>query len=214
VNGQYVRSAFPGNIIPTSLQNPVALKLMNYYPGPNRPGNAPTGADNYVGTAGLPTNSDQYTIKVDENISDKQNFFARWSQKRQFKQLEGEFFGANDPGGNGTLAPDNRFEGGVGYTYVFSPAFVMSLNFGWGRWVEGRKPQGVPFDVTQLGLPATLNTYNPPGAFPTVNISGYQNLGSADSILRREKRAPMPWTSHGAWVRTACPWALWASIST
>ena len=178
VNGQYVRTPFAGNVIPSSMLNPVAMKLMNYYPAPNRPGDPLTGANNFAGTAGLPTNSDQYTIKVDQNINEKQNFFARWSQKRQFKQLEGEFFGANDPGGNGTLAPDNRFEGGMGYTYVFTPTFVMSLNFGWGRWVEGRKPQGVPFDVTQVGLPASLNSYNGPGAFPTVNITGYQNLGS------------------------------------
>ncbi len=178
VNGQYVRTVFPGNVITPSLLNPVALKLLNYYPLPNRPGNAITGQNNYVGTAGLPTNSDQYTIKVDENINEKQNFYARWSQKRQFKQLTGEFFGANDPGGMGTLAPDNRFEGGLGYTYVFTPTFVMSLTAGWGRWVEGRTPQGVPFDVTSIGLPATLNRYNGPGAFPSINISGYQALGS------------------------------------
>jgi Carboxypeptidase regulatory-like domain len=189
VNGQYVRTPFANNVIPQSMFNPVALKLMNYYPTPNRPGNTLTGANNYVGTAGLPTNSDQYTIKVDENISSKQNFFARWSQKRQFKQLEGEFFGANNPGGNGTIAPDNRFEGGLGYTYVFSPTFVMSLNVGWGRWAEGRKPQGVPFDVTSVGLPASLNTYNPPGAFPFVYTSGYQNLGSGSlNATPREAR--------------------------
>jgi hypothetical protein len=115
---------------------------------------------------------------VDHKINDKQNFYARWSQKRQFKQLSGEFFGADDPGGMGTLAPDNRFEGGLGYTYVFSPTFVMSLTAGWGRWVEGRVPQGVPFDVTQVGLPASLNSYSGPGAFPSINISGYQALGS------------------------------------
>ena len=178
VNGQYTRTPFANNKIPAIDLDPVALKLMSYYPAPNRPGNALTGANNFAGTAGLPTNSDQYTIRVDENINEKQNFYARWSQKRQFKQLEGEFFGAGDPGGNGTLAPDNRFEGGLGYTYVFSPTFVMSLNFGWGRWVEGRKPQGVPFDVTAVGLPAALNTYSGPGAFPTVNLTGYQNLGS------------------------------------
>jgi Carboxypeptidase regulatory-like domain len=177
-NNQYVRTAFPGNMIPPSLQNPVALKLLSYYPAPNRPGDPVTGANNFVGTAGLPTDSDQYTIKVDHTINEKQNFFARWSQKRQFKQLEGAFFGASNPGGNGTLAPDNRFEGGAGYTYVFSPTFVMSLNFGWGRWVEGRKPQGVPFDVTTVGLPASLNSLLGPGAFPTVNLTGYQNLGS------------------------------------
>jgi hypothetical protein len=178
VNGQYVRTPFPNNTIPTAMLNPVSQKLMNYYPSPNRPGDAITGANNYVGTAGLPTDSDQYTVKVDENVSEKQNFFFRWSQKRQFKQLEGEFFGTNDPGGMGTLAPDNRFEGGAGYTYVFSPSLVMSLSFGWGRWVEGRKPQGVPFDVTQVGLPAQLNSFNGPGAFPSINLTGDQSLGS------------------------------------
>ncbi|HEY3937504.1 MAG TPA: TonB-dependent receptor [Bryobacteraceae bacterium] len=189
VNRQYVRTPFTNNTIPTTELNPVAVKLMNYYPLPNKPGAALTGANNFAGTAGLPTNSDQYTIKVDENISEKQNFYARWSQKRQFKQLEGEFFGASDPGGNGTLAPDNRFEGGIGYTYVFSPAFVMSLNFGWGRWVEARKPQGVPFDVTTVGLPAAINSYLGPGAFPNISLSGYQNLGSGSlNATPREAR--------------------------
>ena len=189
VNGQYVRQPFPGNIIDPKYFDPVAVKLMNYYPAANRPGDPLTGANNFVGTAGLPTNSDQYTIKVDHVFSEKQNFFARWSQKRQFKQLEGEFFGADDPGGNGTIAPDNRFEGGMGYTYVFSPSFVMSLNAGWGRWAEGRAPQGVPFDVTQVGLPASLNNYVPPGAFPTVNLPPYQNLGSGSlNATPREAR--------------------------
>ncbi len=177
-NGQYVRTPFAGNVIPSTSLNPVAMKLLSYYPAANRPGAALTGANNYVGTAGLPTNSDQYTVKLDHRVNDKQNFYGRWSQKRQFKQLSGEFFGHNDPGGMGTLAPDNRFEGGLGYTYVFSPTFVMSLTAGWGRWVEGRVPQGVPFDVTQVGLPAALNSYSGPGAFPSVNISGYQALGS------------------------------------
>src|SRR6185437_13361434 len=131
VNGQFIRDPFPGNVIPQNMLDPVALKLMSYYPQPNRPGNPVTGANNFAGTAGLPTDSDQYTIKVDHNINDKQHFFARWSQKRQFKQLEGEFFGADDPGGYGTLAPDNRFDGGLGYTYVISPTLVMEANFGW-----------------------------------------------------------------------------------
>lgn len=213
VNGQFVRTAFPGNKIPAPLLDPVALNLMKYYPAPNRPGDPVTGANNFVGTAGLPTNSDQYTIKVDHNVSEKQNFFGRWSQKRQFKQLEGEFFGANDPGGNGTLAPDNRLEGGMGYTYVFSPSFVMSLNAGWGRWVEARKPQGVPFDVTQVGLPAALNTYSPPGAFPNITLSGYQNLGSGSVNATPREARTYAADSRKIWARTISRWASWGSFS-
>lgn len=177
-NGQYSRQPFTGNMIPASMLNPVALKLLAYYPNSNVPGNALTGANNYAGTAGLPTDSDQYTVRVDQNISDKQHFFARWSQKRQFKQLSGEFFGANDPGGNGTLAPDNRWDTGLGFTDAFSPTFVMVANFGWGRWAEGRKPQGVPFDPSTVGLPSALDSFGGPGAFPSISVTGENSLGS------------------------------------
>ena len=40
VDGQYVRTPFPGNKIPAINFDPVAQKLMDFYPAPNRPGNA------------------------------------------------------------------------------------------------------------------------------------------------------------------------------
>ena len=49
VNGQYVRDPFPGNVIPTQYFDPVAVNLLKYYPAPNRPGNAVTGVNNFVG---------------------------------------------------------------------------------------------------------------------------------------------------------------------
>lgn len=178
INGQFVRDPLPGNRIPGDLLDPVAQNLLQFWPQPNRPGDPLTGQNNYVGTAGLPTNSDQYTVRVDHNISDRQRLFGRWSQKRQFKQLAGEFFGSDNPGGNGTLAPDNRFDGGLGYTIAVNPNLVIDANFGFGRWAEGRKPQGVPFNPSTLGLPAALDTFGGPGAFPGINITGVQGLGS------------------------------------
>jgi hypothetical protein len=178
VNGQFVRDPFAGNIVPADMIDPVAQKLLQYWPAANRAGDPLTGANNFVGTAGLPIASDQYTVRVDHNINDRQHFYGRWSQKRQYKQLAGEFFGSNNPGGNGTLAPDNRWDGALGYTFAISPTLVLETNFGWGRWDEGRKPQGVPFNPSTLGLPAVLDSFGGPGAFPAINISGVNPLGS------------------------------------
>ena len=94
VNGAPVRTPFGGNLIPSAMFDPVAVNALTFYPSTNRPGDPLTGANNFVGTAGLPTNSDQYTIRVDHNINDNQRLFGRWSQKRQFKQLAGEFSAA------------------------------------------------------------------------------------------------------------------------
>jgi hypothetical protein len=177
VGGQYVRTAYANNLI-TNLDS-VALKLLSYYPQPTIPGDPVTGANNYAATAGLPLGSDQYTVKIDHNITDKQHLFGRWSWKHEYKQLAGDFYGINDVGGPGTLAPDNRWDTGFGYSNAFSPNLVMVLNLGWNRWTEGRLPQGSPFDVSTLGLPATLNTYgSPTGAFPAISVTGEGSLGS------------------------------------
>ncbi len=178
VNGAFVRDAFQGNRIPLNLLDPVALKTLKYWPVSNHPGDPLTGLNNFVGTAGLPTNSDQYTIRVDHNINDSQRLFARYSHKDQFKQLAGEFFGHDNPGGNGTIAPNPRWDTGVGYTNAIRPTLILAVNVGWGRWIEGRKPQGVPFQVSSLGLPAYLDSFGGPGAFPGINITGVQGLGS------------------------------------
>ena len=178
VNGAFVRDPFPNAQIPASRFDPVAVKAMSYYPAANRTGDAITAANNFVGAAGLPTDSDAYTIRVDHNINDFQRLFGRWSQKRQFKQLAGEFFGHDDVGGNGTLAPDNRLDGALGYSFAISPTLVVSANFGFNRWVEGRKPQGVPFNPSTLGLPSSLDSFGGPGAFPSITIAGMNSLGS------------------------------------
>lgn len=181
----YIRDPFAGNKIPTAMINSVSQNFLQYWPSPTGPGIV----NNLTAAAGAPTNQDSYTGRVDDNISDKARLYVRWSQKREFKQLAGDFYGSNDPGGPGTLAPDNRWDAGLGYNRVFSPTLVMDLNFGWARWVEGRKPQGVPFNVASTGLPSFLNTEGATGSFPSVTIDSMNGLGSGDiNATPREAR--------------------------
>jgi hypothetical protein len=189
VDGGFVRDPFPMNQVPLSLFDPVAIRLLRFYPRPNRPGDPVTGANNFVTTAGLPTESDQYSVRLDQNISDNQRFFGRWSQKREAKQLSGDFFGSDNPGGLGTRAPNNRFDGALGYSYAPSPTLVLQAAFGFGRWAEGRRPQGYPFDPSSLGLPPALDSFNGPGSFPGITVTGLQSLGSGDfNLTPREAR--------------------------
>jgi hypothetical protein len=170
----YIRDPIPGNMIPKAMFDPVAQKIAQYWPSPTGPGIV----NNFAASSGAPTAQSAYTVRVDQNISDKSRMFARWSQKFEYKQLAADVFGTNDPGGPGTLAPDDRFDAGLGYNRVFSPTLVMSVDLGWGRWVEGRVPQGVPFDPSTVGLPQALNTFGGPGAFPSINVEGETSLGS------------------------------------
>jgi hypothetical protein len=165
----WIRDPFPGNIIPPPLLNPVAQAAIKYYPAPTNNGLA----NNFFGAAVVPVLTNEYSIRVDHNISDKSRLFGRWSQKGQTETATAPFFGANDPAGPGSEAPDNRWDFGFGYTRVFSPTFIMNLTYGRNRWVEGRVTQNNDFDVTTLGLPSYLNlTSAGKGCFPSFGIGG------------------------------------------
>ena len=69
-NGQYVRSPFPGNVIPASRMDPVALNIMKYFPEPNTtPLNTYTQLNNWTGSGTDALSSSDYAMRVDENFS-------------------------------------------------------------------------------------------------------------------------------------------------
>jgi hypothetical protein len=169
----FIRDPFSGNLIPGGLIDPVANNLAKFYPPPTN-----AAVSNNLATSttqSLP--SDQYTVRVDHTISDKSRMFARWSQKFEQLVLVPPSLGATNPGGPGTLAPDSRWDLGFNYSRVFSPTLVMSVNFGWNRWAEGRIGQGVGFEPSALGLPSFLDA--PKAAFPQVFVAGVVGLGGA-----------------------------------
>ena len=127
INGQ--RTPFVGNIIPTNLLSPVALKIVNAAANP-LPGTSGLISNYLYGTASH-TNGDQGDIRADWNISDKHRFFGRYSQSRydnpstnSYPFLYSGF--STTPTKNGvldltsTLSPSfvNDLRGGVNYVLV------------------------------------------------------------------------------------------------
>src|SRR5436190_3734882 len=62
-NGQYIRSPFPGNIIPASRLDPNAVKLLSLMPAPTQPGLN----DNFNINRSSFTDVNQFDIRIDEN---------------------------------------------------------------------------------------------------------------------------------------------------
>lgn len=167
----YIRDPIPGNRIPSSMMSSVAKNLLQYWPNPT----STALVNNFTAAASAPVGSDEYSIRVDHNVTDNSRLFGRWSQKRQYKVVMAPFYGTDNIAGPGVRNPNNRLNGGLGFTHVFNPSTVMSLNSGYSRWVEGNEVQGYPFNSSSLGLPAFID-----GAtkqFPIINISGMAPLG-------------------------------------
>ncbi|MCG3161262.1 MAG: hypothetical protein JMDDDDMK_02413 [Acidobacteria bacterium] len=74
-------AAFPGNRIPDNRISPIAKAILTLYPLPN---NGPTDKRqnaNYIRNTSNNLNSNQYDIRVDHYLTQKQSVFARWTWK-------------------------------------------------------------------------------------------------------------------------------------
>jgi hypothetical protein len=95
----FVRDIFPGNIIPTSRLDRVAVAVNQFYPLPNRtPTNQFTNANNFGRQGSEIRSMRQYTAKIDHRFSDKNSMFGRYSY----------FLHKTDNGASGsTIYPDD-----------------------------------------------------------------------------------------------------------
>ena len=156
----------------SSLINSVSKNFLQYWPSPS------TSAlvNNYTFSAGTKSNWPwEYSIRVDENLSDKSRLFGRWSQKHEYKQISADIYGASDKGGGGGIALDNRYDIAFNYTRTFSPTLVMSVNLGGNRWAEGNAMTAYPFNPSTLGLPSFLDSVS--NEFPNIGVDGINGLG-------------------------------------
>ena len=75
-----VRSAFPGNSIPSSRFDPVSLRMLRLYPEPNR-----AGVQNYVFNTPRNLNDHQVDTRFDWRVKDRGSLFVRYSHNNYYR---------------------------------------------------------------------------------------------------------------------------------
>jgi Carboxypeptidase regulatory-like domain/TonB dependent receptor len=173
VDGQYVRDPFPGNTIPTTRIDPVAVALLQRVPLPNAPGQV----NNFL----VPENAradkyDQHVVKVDQVLNERHRFFGRFARN---KRTEINDFAGFPPEASpwyqhGRMNVGFSLEG----TSVLSPSFVLSSRVGFIRHEFYIATHGDNFDPTALGFPSSLVSQLPRRTFPQVQWEGYSTFGS------------------------------------
>ncbi|MCC7153133.1 MAG: TonB-dependent receptor [Bryobacterales bacterium] len=155
-----VRSPFPGNKIPASMLNPIALNVTKYMPLPNRP--APAGTRYANSNLALPGyfDADKFynlILKFDWNFGDRHRAFFRHASndRTEDRAVNGI---DNKPGTDGQQ-PFQRINDAYAIDYVgtLTPTLVINLRGSYNRFIEkgfGRANEG--FDVSSFGLPQSL----------------------------------------------------------
>ncbi len=123
---------FPGNVIPQSRFSPVSIKLLQFYPAPNRYAGAIP--NDYQVSLSNPLNSDQFTQRFDFVESAKSNWFGRYSRGDENQTSAGL-----DRAGKTILTKTSQWMGGN--TRVLTPSIVNESRFGFTRFYNTTGPQ-------------------------------------------------------------------------
>ncbi|MCI0628693.1 MAG: TonB-dependent receptor, partial [Acidobacteria bacterium] len=182
----FVRQAFPGNIIPQSAIDPVAARIVPFYPLPNGPGDPVTGLRNYAASGTNITDNDSLDVKVDQNLSDRQRFFARYSRRnvtlRPPEFFPEEFLVAARPN-NLIDEPSHSFA--FDHNLTVSPTYLLNVRLGANRVLRKIDQPSKGFDPTELGFPTYIRANADALMFPRIAPSGYLAIGHSNGQISR-----------------------------
>jgi Carboxypeptidase regulatory-like domain len=135
--GAAYSSIFPGNVIPASCQDPVAVDLLNHYVSPYI--SQATGAGQLVTLLSEHDRQDQGTFRFDHRINDKQSFSAYYylTDETDFNPFNTfQAAGANMPGFGDTIK--QRFQQyNLSHTWTISNSLVNEARFTYMREAQG-----------------------------------------------------------------------------
>ncbi len=176
----FVRSAFPGNIVPKDRFDKVALNVLPYFPNPNRtPVNAFTQAQNFLSSQPSAINKDQYHVRIDHTFGASNRLFGRWSYDQEYKNRPGDSTPWPDPLFYERLDHNRYQQLLLSDVQTFSPSLLNEFRGTVMRQSFPFTPASYGGDWPQkLGLPSIV----PPDTFPQFAVGGYSTLGSINTV--------------------------------
>jgi hypothetical protein len=179
-----VRTAFPGNIIPASRLDPIALKYLALYPAPTSPGLA----NNFTGTNNRTQNSSTADLRVDHRFNDRNTLFARYSYNNVDTFTPGalpEINGVQPGGNNGTFpGPNTTVADGfqANYLKIYGPSLVSEIRVGYMYGDIESLPLNYGKNLSTAFGFKNANIDEITSALTPMNPAGYASLGDAPFI--------------------------------
>jgi len=179
VGGKIVRDTFPGNQIPTASFDPVAVKILSFYPSPNRPPDNTTGANNFRSNFVTALTRNNFTVRIDDNRASKDKFTARYLYNSDIRENTSVFPVPAAETMNDAVAHQQYWYGS--WTRTLAANLINELRFTYGNRIFHQTSKGLGGKwPSQIGIRGV-----PDDAFPHVAATGFTALG-ANSQERRQ----------------------------
>ena len=200
------RTAFPGNIIPATRQDSIALKIADAYPQPNI---ADALSSNLYATGPYAVTRSKFDTKVNWLATSKLNISGRLGLLH-FTMVDPPVLGeggggpVSSAGGRAGTASGNVYSMTYSANYLVKPNFIIDGYLGYTRNDTVHNPVRQDEQIGKaLGLPGT-NLTPEAGGWPDFQISSYQEVGTpgGSSALRYNDRS-WEYTANASWNHSA-----------
>jgi hypothetical protein len=177
----YVRDPFPGNLIPVNRVDAVAAGLLDLYPVPT----IATIYNNYTTNSYSRGDANQFDVRVDHHMSDRNQVFGRFSYfnnpQLQLGPFPAQVGGLPDyADGGGYTQTATAVNGVLSINHVSSSTLIHNIRLA-ANWMKLERVQtyanyltDIPAQLGIAGVPQTTGN----GGLPTINIGIYSPLGS------------------------------------
>jgi len=171
----YVRDPFPGNMIPASRIDPVAAGLLNLLPTPT----VATIYNNYTTNTFSRGDDNQFDVRVDHHLNDRNQAFVRVSFLDSPQLQLGPFSGYAD--GGGYTQTDKAVNGVISINHASSSTLIHNIRMA-ATYVELERVQSyanflgdIPGQKGISGIPQFTGN----GGLPTIDVGIYSPMGSS-----------------------------------
>ncbi|HUQ91027.1 MAG TPA: carboxypeptidase regulatory-like domain-containing protein, partial [Bryobacteraceae bacterium] len=151
---RYIRTPFPGNMIPAGLINPIAAAALKYYPNPNQRGLGQSDINNFFVAAANALDGNRVDTRVDHQISAKHNAFFRYNWFQNINAQPLVFGNFASPVETPNRIPGINVVGN--HTWSIGAGTILQHHLSLAQSETNRTPLSLGFDQTSLGLPKNL----------------------------------------------------------
>jgi hypothetical protein len=176
-NSQYIRSPFPGNVVPSNRFDPVGKEVMNDILPQNQVGDRFTAANNYFFNFTIKNNYQNWIGRLDHIFNDRWKLFGRGIYSDRINSgIHRSLYSS----GRGRYS-DGLLQGNKGAVLdavgTLSPSSVFDLRLGVNRLDWNNVVGGSPA-ILSLGFPTSLlKQLQQPDKYPYITLDGYLNGG-------------------------------------
>jgi len=197
IGGYSSSTGFPTNIFPAV--DPLAATLSTYWPTPN----ANINGNNFLSDPHRQETRNNFDVRIDHKISDKDNAFGRFSYENQPSFIPPPFNNLLDGGGFFDGTEDNSYRSlALSEVHLFKSNLINEFRLGYNRINSHR------FQInSNENISAQLNFPNVPygpnnGGLPNITFGdGTAGIGSSTYLPSIEKKNSFVFTDNLTWIR-------------